>query len=643
MHRIWALFVAFGLTASAWTIDLPLATYQAKCRGAWAGQMIGVSYGAPYEFKYVGRIMEDPLREWKPEFIRNAIRQDDCYVEMTFLQALEEYGLDITDEEAGKAFAQSQYPLWHANNAGRENCRRGLLPPLSGHPDHNPHADDIDFQIEADLFGIITPGMYRAMRQLCDRFGHIMNYGDGVYGGMFVAGMYSASFFTNDVHEIVKTGLACIPPQSKYAQLIRDVVACHDKDPDDWRACWQVLENKWAPYDLCGRNNPFNIDAKLNGGYIAIGLLYGDGNFEKTLEITTRCGQDNDCNPSNAAGVLGCLLGYDGIPKQFTEGLPTIANENFSFTNYNFGTLTEACTRLARQIVKANGGRIIREGEIEVWQIKLQKPSPSEKLEQWIVLDNDLRLRVEPGRAGRTGVRLRWSPVPGATGYRVTRSRGAAEASRLLFHTENATTFEDTKAPAGEPLVYQLQVRLPELGWQSAGPVRSFLFLPTPVNSRGSTNLAREAFALADAAVLAPTGSGLRDIEVIRDGIVAEQNYDSFDGPNEAAEDWYAIRFARAVHVNTVEYVEGQSFHDGGWWLSLTAQYLDANSFEWRPCTNVRLSPEYDFTDHQEGRKAYQRWTLTFDEVVCAGIRIYGRPGGDADFTSIAELEVYYR
>lgn len=59
---------------------------------------------------------------------------------------------------------------------------------------------------------------------------------------------------------------------------------------------------------------PFNIDAVINSAYILIGLLYGEGDFYKTLDISTRCGQDSDCNPASAGGILGTILGYSRIP-----------------------------------------------------------------------------------------------------------------------------------------------------------------------------------------------------------------------------------------------------------------------------------------------------------------------------------------
>ena len=101
---------------------------------------------------------------------------------MTFLMSIEKHGINITGHQAGLDFGQSEYKLWHANRYARANIRRGILPPKSGHPDYNRHADDIDFQIEADLFGIICPGLPQESNRFCDVFGHIMNYGDGVYG-----------------------------------------------------------------------------------------------------------------------------------------------------------------------------------------------------------------------------------------------------------------------------------------------------------------------------------------------------------------------------------------------------------------------------------------------------------------------------
>ncbi|NIO87800.1 MAG: ADP-ribosylglycohydrolase family protein, partial [Candidatus Aminicenantes bacterium] len=121
----------------------------------------------------------------------NQFGQDDIYVEMTFLRTLEKYGFDVSIRQAGIDFANSKYMLWHANKAGRDNLRAGIAPPWSGHPHFNHHADDIDYQIEADYAGLISPGLLQSCVDLGEIFGRLMNYGDGLYGGQFVAGMYA--------------------------------------------------------------------------------------------------------------------------------------------------------------------------------------------------------------------------------------------------------------------------------------------------------------------------------------------------------------------------------------------------------------------------------------------------------------------
>jgi ADP-ribosylglycohydrolase len=379
------LIFSICLSSSAWatpdTVRLDKDVFVDKCKGAWAGQMFAVCYGFPYEFRSNGKPIEGPLRAWKPEAIRGALGQDDCYVEMTFLKAMEEHGIDITPAQAGKAFAESEYDLWHANLAGRENVRAGLMPPLSGHPVYNRHADDIDFQIEADLFGIIAPGLSHESNRLCDIFGHIMNYGDGVYGGMFVAGMYAAAYFeSEDVAAVMDAGLACIPKESLYHQCISDVIQWHRESPEDWLATWYKIEEKWQDDVDCAPGNPFNIDAKLNGAYIAMGLLYGQGDMMRTTQVSTRCGQDTDCNPSNAAGVLGCMKGYTALEPPFRSGIPAMEDEKFVYTDYSFKTLIPACQAIAEKLIRRAGGSV----DGDAYTIPIQKPAPPVTLEQWV-------------------------------------------------------------------------------------------------------------------------------------------------------------------------------------------------------------------------------------------------------------------
>ena len=378
----WILLPLIAMTGSALAEEakLSLRELENKVRGGWAGQMIGVAVGGPTEFRAQASTYDKPL-SWDPKLMRSVLRQDDLYVEMTFCQVLDTVGLDAEPVHFGVAFGLSRYRLWHANLVGRHNIRHGIMPPDSGHPKYNAHADDIDFQIEADFIGLMCPGMPWTAAQYADRVGHVMNYGDGVYGGVFVSAMYAAAFFERDPRKIVEVGARALHPRSKYGQLIRDILDVHQRDPDNWLAAWTMVEEKWANRDACpyGALRPFDIDAKTNGGYIAIGLLYGGGDFKRTIEIATRCGQDSDCNPANAGGILGVALGYDALPKDWQKAAEDLGDEKFSYTEYSFNDIVKSTVERAKKLVVANGGRVTEDAVI----VRCEEARPLPTLEQW--------------------------------------------------------------------------------------------------------------------------------------------------------------------------------------------------------------------------------------------------------------------
>ena len=363
---------------------LSVDEYVDKMKAGWIGQMVGVGWGGPTEFRWMSKIIpEENMPKWQPRLV-NQFGQDDIYVEMTFLRTLEVHGLNAPIRQAGIDFANSGYQLWHANNAGRNNLRSGIAPPHSGHPKFNGHADDIDYQIEADYSGLISPGLPNRVITLGEVFGRLMNYGDGLYGGQFVGAMYAEAFFESDMVKLIQAGLAAIPKGSQYHECISDVLKWHEENPTDWQKTWQLIENKYQKKPEYRRfscsKGVFNIDAKINGAYIVTGMLYGERDPDRTIIISTRCGQDSDCNPSNAGGVLFTTIGFDKLADRFVSALDP--EGKFSHTPYNFPGLCEVCEMLARKVVVAEGGRIEKDNKgKEIFVIPVRAPGPG-KLEQ---------------------------------------------------------------------------------------------------------------------------------------------------------------------------------------------------------------------------------------------------------------------
>lgn len=339
---------------------------QDKIKGGWAGQTIGVVYGAPVEFKYQGSIIPETQNiPWREGYVKYWWNKkpglfDDIYTDLNFVDVFEKYGLNVSMDTIANHWAGTAYHLAHANQASRYNILNGIMPPQSGNWKNNPHADDLDFQIEADFIGLMAPGMVNSATEIADRVGHIMNSGDGWYGGVYVSALYSLAFVSNDATEIVEKALKTIPEGTKFHDCIADVIKFHKQYPEDWQATWFEIQKKWNNDVGCPKGCflSFNIDAKINSAYVTIGLLYGNGDFSKSIDIAARCGQDADCNPATVGGVLGVMLGYSKIPAFWLKPLQEIEPLNFEGTPMSLNRAYELSLKHALEMIKRAGGTV---------------------------------------------------------------------------------------------------------------------------------------------------------------------------------------------------------------------------------------------------------------------------------------------
>jgi hypothetical protein len=444
-------------------IELTRTELLDKIKGGWAGQVIGCTFGGPTEFRYPGAMIQDyETIPWDDTIIARRFERspglyDDVYMDLTFVEVMAREGLDAPAAKHAQAFAHAPYPLWHANQAARYNILNGLLPPDSGHWTNSPHADDIDFQIEADFAGLTCPGLVNSATEIADRVGHIMNYGDGWYGGVYIAAMYSLAFVKDDAADVVEAALEVLPPESSYARCIADVIASHRAAPDDWKAAWLAVERKWAQDVGCPDFvfRPGNIDARVNGAYVVIGLLFGDGDFGRTLEIATRCGQDSDCNPASAGGILGTILGYDRIPSFWRDPLRPIEDEPFPYVSMSLNEVYETGLAQALEMIRIRGGSV--EGESVLLPVETVR-----------------RVRYETSFPGcypverrRLGARLETTAEIGFEGTGFVLTGGP---SKLVGDRSDAYVYEielrlDDRAPEVVAMPVDELVRRLEIGW----------------------------------------------------------------------------------------------------------------------------------------------------------------------------------
>jgi hypothetical protein len=304
---------------------------------------------------------------YTPEEMSN---QDDLYIEFMFLHSIQKHGLDVTATQMAEdwvAYLDSNM-IWCANKRAYQNFVKGIWPPMSGHPDNTIWGNAIDYQIEGDIFGLIAPGLTQSSNAWGDKVG----------------AMYGEAFFEKDPRKLVEYILKVIPAESEYARMIRFVIAAHDKHPDNWEAAWEELE---AEAVKSGWNTA--VDVRINGAYVYMGLLYGEGDYWKTMNVSMRCGRDSDCNPSSAVGILGTALGLKNTPAegQFLRDLP-INNMGWENKNnegqkarltmveiypekLNWDDILESTVEVGFRNIVANGGKV----EDGVIYIPVQTPT----------------------------------------------------------------------------------------------------------------------------------------------------------------------------------------------------------------------------------------------------------------------------
>ena len=369
---------------------LPVKEYRDKMKAGWVGQMAGVAWGYPIEFRYYGRAVPDSMvPKWKPDMVNDAFTQDDLYLDIGYLHSLNKHGLGITSRQA--AIDRAGYDFEFARGS-RSAFVSGPAPPDSGHPIFRNHPDGLGLQISADVTGLIAPGLPNFTIALGEQLGSVRHYGDGIYAGQFVGALYCEAFFESDPVKIVRAALKAIPQESAFAEMVRDVLNWYKQEPDDWERAYQLIDEKyfqnkkynWMDWKWKGLET-LNMDVKLNGAFILTGFLYGQRDLDKTIIYSMRGGHDCDCNPSNSAGVLFTTIGFSKLPSRFTsidERRFFSQVEDSLLFQYTLPEVIDLTEKIAREAIVQSGGRIEKDtnGE-EVFFIPLQVPKPS-KLQQ---------------------------------------------------------------------------------------------------------------------------------------------------------------------------------------------------------------------------------------------------------------------
>jgi ADP-ribosylglycohydrolase len=336
--------------------------------GAWLGRCAGCTLGKPVENwsredirRHLERAGAYPIDDYLPAAeptadglpplhpswtqttrgrIHGMARDDDIDYTILGLHVLEAYGPDFSTDDVGAEwlrllpFAQ----VYTAERAAYRNLVLGLRPPATA-THRNPYREWIGAQIRADAFAYASPADPVRAARMAFRDAALSHTANGIYGAMWAAALIAASFAEPSMAAALDSALAVVPARSRLAAALRDVRRLH-ADGLDWEQARDAIEQRH------GTLSP--VHTINNAAVVAAALLWGEGDFTRTVGLAVQGGWDTDCNGATAGSAFGAMHGAESLPAGWVEPLEDrVRSALFGFDGARISELAERTWRVA--------------------------------------------------------------------------------------------------------------------------------------------------------------------------------------------------------------------------------------------------------------------------------------------------------
>lgn len=241
---------------------------------------------------------------------------DDTNYTVMYQQMVERYGRDFTPQDVAHTWLwyQPKDAYCTAERVAYRNFVNGYLPPASARY-QNPYREWIGAQIRGDYFGYINPGNPALAAEMAWRDASVSHVKNGIYGEMFVAAMLAVAAETDIIEDIIRGGMAEIPHTSRLYAAVSEVLTGY-RDGVSQKKCFARIHAQWDEHSAHGWCHTIS-----NAMIVAAALLYGEGDFERSICMAVETGFDTDCNGATVGSVLGMAKGAAAIPAAWSEPL----------------------------------------------------------------------------------------------------------------------------------------------------------------------------------------------------------------------------------------------------------------------------------------------------------------------------------
>lgn len=621
-----------------------------KIAGAWIGQMVGNIYGLPFENKFV----DEPAPESRFPFgytknldklakYDGAFSDDDTDVEYIYLMLMEKYGIEPSYANMREGWMHHiRDRVWLANRAALGLMHLGYTPPFTGAEELNPHWYQIDPQLINEIWAYTAPGMPEYAVGKSDWAARITSDSWAVAPTALYGAMYSEAFFEKDVKKLIEKGLRYLPQDDRYVKGVRKCIDLYKKYPNDWVKARQIIADEFYVNEDPMTKTIWNAD--LNGLMGILSMLYGKGDFQRTLDLSCAMGFDCDNQAATVSGLLGVMYGAKALPEDLTmpvEGWTLPFNDRYiNVTRFDMpdASIQDMINRtydLALEVVKANGGKV--QGDKVVINPKARFNPPLE----FCVGPNPDLTAGEPADysfACAANKDYKWALTAG------TLPQGLAfDNGRLTGTPAKAGRYDITLSLTGNGKTltkdFNLIVKPQNLAMKADTIYTNVRELNEAVLDSCWITFGKPMYA--------------KTVDVINDGVkkgAGSVFYSLASASNQPKIDYFGYGWKEPVAVNMIELNTGCLEEFGGWFSSLSIQYLDEEG-RWRDVGHYTSTPALPATDIVFFQPHFAQFLLEFPEVTTRGIRVlldtktqdhwHKYTKKVSNFTSITELGVY--
>jgi hypothetical protein len=625
-----------------------------KIAGEWVGQLIGNMYGLPHECKYIA---EPGPEKWPYGYSKSldklqkcdgAFSDDDTDVEYMYLLQMQKFGPEPSYSQLCDAWKYHiRDRIWLANRAALGLMHFGYTPPFTGNKVLNPHWYQIDPQLINEIWGVTAPGMVNYVASKSNWAALITSDDWAVEPTIFYGAMYSAAYFEKDIRKLIEIGLKALPLNGRFLTTTKDMIALHAKYPQDWKAARKEMAQKYYLDEPEMTKTVWN--ANLNGACAVLAMLYGEGDFQRTLDLSCAIGFDCDNQAATIAGLLGVVNGFKALPANLylpVKGWELPFNNKYvNITRYDMpeGKISEMIDQTLKStidLVVLKGGKLSGKQGNEVLTINSQAVF-NPPLEFYIGPLPVLKIgkRIDYDFYADDNKKYNWSLISGTLpeGLSLTAGKLTGIPTKLGYSTITIQLGNGKEKITHE---FKLLVRGENIAIKADTILANVRQVNMAVLDSCWITFGKPMYA--------------KNINVLNDGKtngIGSVFYSLAIKSNSPKVDYYGYGWKNSQKISMMALQTGCMEEFGGWFTSLNVQYQN-EAGKWIPVEKISITPALPETDIVFFQPHFAEYVISFPTVETRAIRIIGDTKIQdhwhkytkhvSGFTSVTELSVYH-